>query len=56
MSKKFKSSNTLENVAKISKHDAEIIEALKHGFIVIDACINGKPYRTMVFKPEERTK
>lgn len=56
MSKKFKKCNTLENVAIISQHDSEILEALKCGFVVMDACIDGKPYRTMVFKPEERHK
>lgn len=51
--KKLKT-NTLGDVAKIDKHDAEIIEALQNGFVVIDAYIGGEKYRTMVLKPDEK--
>lgn len=45
---------SLESVAVVSKHDSEIIEALKCGYIVIDAYIGNKKYRTMIMKPGEK--
>jgi hypothetical protein len=49
-------SNKLKDVAKISKRDSEILEALQHGFIVVDAVVDGKECGIMFIKPGETAK